>query len=73
MFGYALAAAGGLALSIPFAVATAAPWIGAVFARLGVGRIPEEITPPNALLELQLPAVEADRPLGSDVEVIAHG
>jgi membrane glycosyltransferase len=55
---YALLAAAGLALSIPFAVATAAPSIGAWFTRLGVGRIPEEIDPPAVLLSLHLPALE---------------
>ena len=60
--GYALMAAAGLALSAPFAVATAAPSIGALFARLGIGRIPEETEPPAALLPLHLPVVEALRP-----------
>jgi membrane glycosyltransferase len=63
--GYALMAAGGLALSIPFAVATAAPLIGAFFARHGIGRIPEETEPPVALQALRLPLVEigVDRPI----------
>ncbi len=60
--GYALMAAAGLALSAPFAVATAAPSIGTLFARLGVGRIPEETAPPAALMPLHLPVVEALRP-----------
>ncbi len=60
--GYALMAAGGLALSVPFAVATAAPWVGTLLARFGVGRIPEEITPPTVLLPLRLPAMEASAP-----------
>jgi membrane glycosyltransferase len=60
---YALAIAGGLALSVPFAVATASPVVGALFARIGVGRIPEEVEPPDALLSLRLPALEVD-PLG---------
>jgi membrane glycosyltransferase len=59
--GYALMAAAGLALSAPFAVASAAPSIGAWLARLGVGRIPEETEPPVALLSLHLPVVEALR------------
>jgi len=59
--GYALMAAGGLALSVPFAVATAAPSVGALFGRFGVGRIPEESEPPNALLPLRLPVIEAAR------------
>lgn len=59
--GYALMAAAGLALSTPFAVASAAPSIGAMFARLGVGRIPEETEPPAGLLSLHLPVVEGLR------------
>jgi membrane glycosyltransferase len=57
---YALAIAGGFALSVPFAVASASPVIGALFARIGVGRIPEEVDPPDALLPLRLPALEVD-------------
>ena len=57
---YALAIAGGFALSVPFAVATASPVVGALFARIGVGRIPEEVEPPDALLTLRLPALEVD-------------
>jgi membrane glycosyltransferase len=57
---YALAIAGGFALSVPFAVATASPVVGALFARIGVGRIPEEVEPPDALLPLRLPALEVD-------------
>jgi len=60
--GYALMAAAGLALSAPFAVATAAPRVGTLLARLGVGRIPEEIEPPTVLLPLRLPALEAAAP-----------
>jgi membrane glycosyltransferase len=55
--GFALMGAGGLALSIPFAVATASPWLGQIFVRLGLGRIPEEAQPPAALASLHLPAI----------------
>jgi membrane glycosyltransferase len=57
--GYALVAAGGLALSVPFAVATAAPIAGILLARIGVGRIPEEVEPPIALRALRLLAIDA--------------
>jgi membrane glycosyltransferase len=57
--GYALMSAGGLALSVPFAVATASPLIGRLFTQWGVGRIPEETEPPAALAALRLPAMEA--------------
>ena len=56
---YAFVAGGGLAISIPFAVATASPRVGAFFSRFGVGRIPEEIEPPAALFPLRLPAIQA--------------
>ncbi len=58
-FAYALMAAGGLALSVPFAIATAAPSLGALFARLGLGRIPEEAEPPHASLALRLSPAES--------------
>ncbi|MGA2045107.1 MAG: glucans biosynthesis glucosyltransferase MdoH [Roseiarcus sp.] len=60
--GYALLAAGGLALAAPFAVATASPAVGDVLARFGVGRIPEETEPPTVLLSLRLAAIEAGAP-----------
>jgi membrane glycosyltransferase len=56
---FGLLGLGGLLLAIPFAVATASPLIGAVSARLGIARIPEEIEPPPALRSLRLPALEA--------------
>ena len=46
---YALLIAGGPALSIPLAVITARPAIGAALTRIGLGRLPEETTPPRAL------------------------
>jgi membrane glycosyltransferase len=57
--GFALLGTTGLILAIPFAVATASPLIGHLFARIGVGRIPEEIVPPAVLL----PAIEASAPV----------
>jgi membrane glycosyltransferase len=58
--GYALMGAGGLALSVPLAVATASPSVGTMLARIGVGRIPEETEPATVLLPLHLPAIEAN-------------
>jgi membrane glycosyltransferase len=60
--GYALLAAGGLALSAPFAVVTAAPWVGRLLSRFGVARIPEETTPSAALLSLNFPDREPRSP-----------
>jgi membrane glycosyltransferase len=60
---YALSLAGGMALSIPFAVVTASPAAGAVFAHSGVGRLPEETGPPPELHALMLPAVEQPMPI----------
>ncbi len=60
---YALFLAAGPALSIPFAVATAWPAVGRAFARIGIGRLPEETAPPAALAELALPAIEIAAPV----------
>src|SRR5262249_23097076 len=57
-FGFALMGTSGLILAAPFAVATASPLMGSLFARLGIGRIPEENEHPEALLPLSLPAIE---------------
>jgi membrane glycosyltransferase len=51
--------AGGLVVAIPFAVATSSPLLGAVLARIGIGRIPEEVEVPAVLEPLRLPAIEA--------------
>jgi membrane glycosyltransferase len=55
---YALFIAGGLALSVPLAVITSWPSVGTALARIGVGRLPEETSPPPALSALALPAVD---------------
>jgi membrane glycosyltransferase len=54
---YALFLAGGPALSIPFAIATAWPTFGSFAARTGIGRLPEEVMRPAVLLALRLPAI----------------
>jgi membrane glycosyltransferase len=59
---YALFLAGGPALAIPFAIITAWPSLGAFSARIGLGRLPEEIAPPAALRALMLPAIETAKP-----------
>jgi membrane glycosyltransferase len=59
---YALFLAAGPALAIPFALATALPEVGRAFARIGIGRLPEETAPPAALSELRLPAIEIAAP-----------
>ena len=51
--------AGGPALSIPLAVFTARPAFGRFLTRIGIGRLPEETAPPDALTALALPAVTA--------------
>jgi membrane glycosyltransferase len=56
-FGFALMGASGLILAAPFAVATASPFMGRLFAQLGVAGIPEEHEHPEALLPLALPAI----------------
>jgi len=61
---YALLLAGGLALSIPLAVVTASPAVGRALVRIGLGRLPEETTPPPVLRTLALPALAAaERPV----------
>ena len=59
---YALFVAGGPALAIPFAMMTAWPAFGSLAARIGIGRLPEEVVRPAALLALGLPAIELVRP-----------
>jgi membrane glycosyltransferase len=61
--GFALLGSTGLILAPVFAVMTASPFIGTLFARIGIGRIPEENEPPAALLPLRLPAIEATAPV----------
>jgi membrane glycosyltransferase len=56
---YALLLAAGLALSIPLAVITALPAVGAALMRYGIGRLPEETEAPAALHALALPAMVA--------------
>ncbi len=58
---YALPLAAGLALSIPLAVITALPAVGAALLRAGIGRLPEETAAPLALDALALPAIAAAR------------
>jgi membrane glycosyltransferase len=58
---YAITAVGALALAVPFAVTTAWPRFGALLARIGVGRIPEETAPQSALSALRLAAVAVSR------------
>ncbi len=58
IYAFALIA-GGLAVSIPFAVITAKPSVGLALARIGIGRLPEESAPPQALAALSLPALAA--------------
>jgi membrane glycosyltransferase len=55
---YALFIAGGLVLSIPLAVLTAAPGLGRALVRVGFCRLPEETAPPEELAALALPAIE---------------
>jgi len=58
---YALFVAGGLALSIPLAIATTMPAAGPAMVRIGLCQLPEETAPPGELTALALPAIEAAR------------
>ena len=53
----ALLIAAGLALAVPLAVVSAAPLVGRLMLRLGLGRLPEETQPPETLRALTLPAL----------------
>jgi membrane glycosyltransferase len=55
---YAFLLAGGPLLSIPLAVATAAPALGRALIAIGLDRLPEETLPPPELRALELPAIE---------------
>jgi membrane glycosyltransferase len=59
---YAFLLAGGPALSIPLAVFTARPSVGRALVRIGIGRLPEETAPPQALTALALPALAVAAP-----------
>ena len=59
---YALPLAAGLALSIPLAVISAMPNVGAALLRVGIGRLPEETVTPSSLQALALPALTTERP-----------
>ena len=58
---YALLIAGGPLLAVPLAVLTAIPSLGLALARIGLGRLPEETSPPVGLNALSLPALNASR------------
>ena len=51
---YALLIGGGLALAIPFAVATSSPLAGETLTALGLGRLPEETHAPAVLREIAM-------------------
>jgi membrane glycosyltransferase len=55
---YALFIAGGPLISVPLAVATAAPSAGRLLARIGLCRLPEETAPPAEMLALGLEALQ---------------
>ena len=62
---YAMFVAGGLALSIPLAIVTALPQAGRWLTRIGIGRLPEETSPPPDLEALGLPALDIMRETGA--------
>jgi membrane glycosyltransferase len=59
---YILLLAGGPALSVLFAMATAWPALGGLAVRMGIGRVPEETATPEDILELALPAIKPESP-----------
>ncbi|HEX2216631.1 MAG TPA: glucans biosynthesis glucosyltransferase MdoH [Xanthobacteraceae bacterium] len=71
---YALFIAGGLLLAAALAVVTAMPAVGMALVRIGLGRLPEETSPPVALRTLNLPAIElAARPSGAPTAMSPSG
>ncbi len=56
---FALLIAGGPLLSIPLCVVSSQPRLGLALTRIGIGRLPEETAPPEALRRLALPALAA--------------
>ncbi len=67
-----LVLAGGLALTVPFAVITSWPGFGRLLMRLGLGRLPEEIAPPPILRAVALPALAgAAPPIGTASAIAA--
>lgn len=61
-FRFALLGAAGLVLAPAFAVVTASPALGCLFARIGICHLPEEKIVPAALEPLRLPAIEINAP-----------
>jgi membrane glycosyltransferase len=61
-FTFALLGAAGLVLAPAFAVVTASPALGRLFARIGICHLPEEKIVPVALEPLRLPAIEINAP-----------
>ena len=61
--GEFIAVLAGLALSIPFAVFTASPWLGRVMTRVGLCAVPEE----------RAPAPESLRRLDASLAVLREG
>jgi membrane glycosyltransferase len=61
-FTFALMGAAGLVLATPFAVITASPALGRLFARIGICHLPEEKVVPEALEPLCLAALEIGLP-----------
>jgi membrane glycosyltransferase len=61
-FTFALMGAAGLVLAPAFAVVTASPTLGRLFARIGICHLPEEKIVPETLAPLRLPAIEVNAP-----------
>jgi membrane glycosyltransferase len=67
---YALFVAGGLVLSIPLAVLTAAPAVGRALLRVGLCRLPEETAAPPVFAELGLPALTQTEASAADAVIV---
>jgi membrane glycosyltransferase len=58
--------AGGLVLSVPLCVLTSWPSVGLALRRIGIGRLPEETVPPDALARRASVVAKAADPVSAD-------
>lgn len=67
---YALLLASGLVLAVPFALTTSSASLGAALTRIGLGRLPEETSPPEAIRAFALAALAPPPPAPSRASMI---
>jgi membrane glycosyltransferase len=65
---YGLIFFSGLLLAVPLAVVTSQPWIGRMMIKKRLLSLPEEISPPSALLALQIKALQVQSAMANGKE-----